>query len=101
MIGPGVSVTSNMVGKTLQLICKYTTHDPRLHIGCPPYASMCTLGLSKASSHSLLKYCCALWSGMMLQPAPVSTSHSVLAMLEFGDCESHSGQMRSVSLLWM
>ena len=66
-------------------------HDPRLHIGCPPYASMFALGGSKVSSHSLLKCCCALWSGMMLQPAPILTSHSVLAMLEFGDCDIHSG----------
>ena len=43
MFGPGVSVTSNMVRKTLLSICKYKTHGLRMHIGYPMYASMFTL----------------------------------------------------------
>ena len=97
MNGPGVSVTSNMVGKTLLSIFKYTMHDPRLHIGCPLYASVFILGGSKVSSHSLLKCCCALWSSMMLQPAP----ELFWQCWEFGDCDIHSGHMCSMSMLWM
>ena len=46
IIGPVMLVTSKTVGNTLLSICRCRTHDPRLCTDCPPYASMCTLGLS-------------------------------------------------------
>ena len=55
-LGPVVLVTSKMVGNTLS-ICRYRTHDPRLCTDCPPYASMCTLGLSSWPSHSWPNSC--------------------------------------------
>ena len=55
--GPVMLVTSKIVGNTLLLICRCRTHDPRLCTDCPPYASMCTLGLSSWPSHSWPNSC--------------------------------------------
>ena len=77
IISPEVSVTSNTVGNALFLICRCRTHDLRLWTDCPLYASICTLGGLRFFSHSLPNSSLALWTGRMLQPAPVSTSQSV------------------------
>ena len=99
--GPVVLVTSKMVGNTLLSICRCRTHDPRLCTDCPPYALMCTLGLSSWPSHSWPSNCWALWAGRMLQPAPVSTSQSVWKTWDPLDCDTHRGLMCSVSLSWI
>ena len=52
MIGPVMLVTSNTVGNALFSICRYRTHDPRLHTVCLPYASICTQDGFKVLSHS-------------------------------------------------
>ena len=99
MIGPILLVTSNMAGNALLSICRCKTHDPRLYTDCPLYASICTLGGFKVSSHSWPNSCWALWVGRMLQPAPVSTSLSVWRIWDPWDCTTHSALMWSVSLL--
>ena len=43
----------------------------------PPYASICTLGGLRSSSRSLPNSSLALWTGRMLQPAPVLTLQSI------------------------
>ena len=99
--GPVMLVTSKTVGNSLLSICRCRTHDPRLCTDCPPYALMCTLGLSSWPSHSWPSNCWALWAGRMLQPAPVSTSQSVWKTWDPLDCDTHRGLMCSVSLSWM
>ena len=99
--GPVMLVTSKMVGNALLLICRCRTHDPRLCRDCPPYASMCTLGLSSWPSHSWPNSCWALWAGRMLQPAPVSTSQSVWKTWDPLDFATHRGLICSVSLPWI
>ena len=76
-------------------ICYYYVHIWHKILYCTdclPYASICTLGGSRVS-HSLPYSCCALSIGMMLQPASVSTSHSVFEMLAFLNCECQTGQI--------
>ena len=99
--GPVMLVASKTVGNALLSMCRCKTHDPRLCTDCPPYASMCIWGWSSWSSHSWPNNCWALWTGRMLQPAPVSTSQSVWRIWEPWDCATHKGLICSVSLSWM